>query len=64
MRIAHIDFEDVLIAQASSIEDLSVTSQGKPDYPVLMRWRINHLRKHGRRLRYAQAIVAGVQPFP
>ncbi|UXS00100.1 bifunctional phosphoserine phosphatase/homoserine phosphotransferase ThrH [Agrobacterium tumefaciens] len=71
MRIACIDLEGVLIpelwpriAQASGIEALSITTREEPDYPALMRWRIDHLRKHGLRLRDVQAILADIQPYP
>ncbi len=71
MRIACIDLEGVLIpelwpriAQTSGIEALSITTREEPDYPALMRWRIEHLRKHGLRLRDLQAILADIQPYP
>ncbi|EMC2290396.1 bifunctional phosphoserine phosphatase/homoserine phosphotransferase ThrH [Salmonella enterica] len=71
MRIACIDLEGVLIpelwpriAQASGIEALSITTREEPDYSALMRWRIDHLRKHGLRLRDVQAILADIQPYP
>ncbi|EPP5101056.1 bifunctional phosphoserine phosphatase/homoserine phosphotransferase ThrH [Enterobacter hormaechei] len=71
MRIACIDLEGVLIpelwpliALASGIEALSITTREEPDYPALMRWRIDHLRQHGLRLRDVQAILAEIQPYP
>lgn len=71
MRIACIDLEGVLIpelwpriTQASGIAALSITTREEPDYPALMRWRIEHLRQHGLHLRDVQAILADVQPFP
>ncbi|MFP1914356.1 bifunctional phosphoserine phosphatase/homoserine phosphotransferase ThrH [Lonsdalea quercina] len=71
MKIACIDLEGVLIpelwpqiAQASGIEALSITTREEPDYPALMRWRIDHLRKNGLRLRDVQAMVVETRIYP
>lgn len=70
MKIACIDLEGVLIpelwpliAQASGIDALSITTREEPDYPALMRWRLDHLRKHDLRLSDVQRMIAGVQPY-
>ncbi|GAB7218150.1 bifunctional phosphoserine phosphatase/homoserine phosphotransferase ThrH [Dickeya oryzae] len=71
MKIACIDLEGVLIpelwpqiAQASGIEALSITTREEPDYPALMRLRIEHLRKNGLRLPDVQAMIAKTQTYP
>ncbi|ACS85058.1 bifunctional phosphoserine phosphatase/homoserine phosphotransferase ThrH [Musicola paradisiaca] len=71
MKMACIDLEGVLIpelwpqiAQASGIEALSITTREEPDYPALMRWRLDHLRKNGLRLRDVQSMIAKTQTYP
>lgn len=71
MKIACIDLEGVLIpelwphiAKASGIEALAITTREEPDYPALMRWRIDHLRQHGLRLSDVQTMIANIEPFP
>jgi phosphoserine/homoserine phosphotransferase len=71
MKIACIDLEGVLIpelwpqiAQATGIEALSITTREEPDYPALMHWRIDHLRKNGLRLRDVQSLIAETRTYP
>ncbi|WP_127960252.1 bifunctional phosphoserine phosphatase/homoserine phosphotransferase ThrH [Serratia microhaemolytica] len=71
MKVACIDLEGVLvpelwplIAEATGIEALFITTREEPDYPALMSWRIHHLRKYGLRLTDVQNIIAEIEPFP
>lgn len=71
MKIACIDLEGVLIpelwpliAQATGISALSITTRDEPDYPALMEWRIRRLRQNGLHLRDVQAVLCDIAPYP
>lgn len=70
-RIACIDMEGVLIpelwphlAEATGIEELSVTTREVPDYPRLVDRRIGTLRHHGLKLADVQALLDDIEPLP
>jgi phosphoserine/homoserine phosphotransferase len=71
MKIAYIDLEGVLIpelwphiAQETGITSLSLTTREFPNYPTLMRTRIETLRRHSLTLATLQSITATITPFP
>ncbi|MCE8040148.1 bifunctional phosphoserine phosphatase/homoserine phosphotransferase ThrH [Halomonas desiderata] len=71
MKIACIDLEGVLIpelwphiAQETGIASLSLTTREFPNYPELMRTRIETLRRNSLTLATLQSITANITPFP
>lgn len=71
MRIACIDMEGVLIpelwpliAEATGIEELNVTTREWPDYPSLVKRRIELLNLYRLRLSDIQTILMRIDPLP
>lgn len=69
--IACLDLEGVLIpelwphiAEVTGIAELAVTTREEPDYPRLVRSRIDSLRKNGLRLADVQTLVRTTAPLP
>ncbi len=71
MNIVCLDLEGVLVpeiwiafSEASGIPELRRTTRDEPDYDKLMKWRINLLREHGKKLSEIQDIIATIDPLP
>ena len=71
MLVVCLDLEGVLVpeiwievSRRTKIKELSLTTRDIPDYSVLMRRRIQILRRHGIRLRDIQRVIALMHPLP
>lgn len=71
MNIVCLDLEGVLVpeiwiafAEASGISELKRTTRDEPDYDVLMKWRLDILKKKGIGLKEIQAIIETIDPIP
>ena len=71
MEIACLDLEGVLVpeiwiafAEKTGIEELKKTTRDEPDYDVLMRYRLDILKKNGLGLNEIQEVIATLQPLP
>jgi len=71
MQVVCLDLEGVLVpeiwiafAERTGIADFRRTTRDEPDYDKLMRWRLDLLRRHGRKLDEIQAVIAGMSPLP
>ena len=70
MQIVCLDLEGVLIpeiwiafAQRTGINEFNRTTRDEPDYDMLMRYRLDLLRRHGLKLADIQAVTAGMAPM-
>ena len=70
MQIVCLDLEGVLIpeiwiafAQRTGINEFNRTTRDEPDYDMLMRYRLDLLRRHGLKLADIQAVIAGMAPM-
>jgi phosphoserine/homoserine phosphotransferase len=70
MQMICLDLEGVLVpeiwiafSRLSGIAALARTTRDEPDYDRLMRFRIETLRAHGRKLADIQAVIAGMAPM-
>jgi phosphoserine / homoserine phosphotransferase len=70
MQVVCLDLEGVLIpeiwiafAERTGIADFKRTTRDEPDYNVLMRWRLDLLRRHGLKLKDIQDVIAGMAPM-
>lgn len=71
MEIACLDLEGVLVpeiwiafAEKTGIEELKKTTRDEPDYDVLMRYRLDILKKNGLGLNEIQEVIATLEPLP
>jgi phosphoserine/homoserine phosphotransferase len=71
VEIACLDLEGVLVpeiwiafAEKTGIEALKKTTRDEPDYDVLMRYRLDILKKHGLGLNEIQEVIATLEPLP
>lgn len=51
------------VAQKTGIEELRLTTRDEPDYNVLMRGRLEILKKHGLRLKDIQDVISTISPL-
>ncbi|MBS0447168.1 MAG: bifunctional phosphoserine phosphatase/homoserine phosphotransferase ThrH [Proteobacteria bacterium] len=70
MQMICLDLEGVLVpeiwiefSRLSGIPELARTTRDEPDYDRLMRFRIDALRTHGKRLADIQQVIAGMAPM-
>ena len=70
MELACLDLEGVLIpeiwidfANRTGIEELKATTRDIPDYDVLMKQRLDLLKRHGLKLHDIQDVIAGMAPL-
>lgn len=70
MHMVCLDLEGVLIpeiwinfAQKTGIEELRLTTREVPDYDVLMRGRLDILKKHGLKLSDIQQVIGTLDPL-
>lgn len=70
MEIACLDLEGVLIpeiwiafAEKTGIDELKKTTRDEPDYDVLMRYRLDILKRHGLGLGEIQEVIATLHPL-
>jgi phosphoserine/homoserine phosphotransferase len=66
-----MDLEGVLVpevwiafAEKTGIEELRLTTRDISDYDVLMKHRLDILRKNGLKLADIQEVIAGMEPLP
>lgn len=71
MQMICLDLEGVLVpeiwiefSRLAGIPELARTTRDEPDYDKLMRFRIDLLRRHGKRLADIQQVIAGMSPLP
>ena len=71
MVVVCLDLEGVLVpeiwievSRKTGIKDLSLTTRDIPDYDVLMRRRIEILRRHRVRLKDIQRVISSMSPLP
>ncbi len=71
MQIVCLDLEGVLVpeiwiafAERTGIPELRRTTRDEPDYDVLMRFRLDLLRRHGLGLPDIQKVIGGMAPEP
>ena len=71
MRIVCLDLEGVLVpeiwiafAEKTGVSELPRTTRDEPDYGVLMRYRIEILKKHGFTLSQIQDLIESLDPLP
>ena len=71
MVVACLDLEGVLVpeiwievSRKTRIKELSLTTRDIPDYDVLMRRRIEILRRHHVRLKEVQRVISTMSPLP
>ena len=71
MRMVCLDLEGVLVpeiwiafAEKTGVSELTRTTRDEPDYEVLMRYRINILKKHGFTLSQIQDVIESLDPLP
>ena len=71
MKIVCLDLEGVLVpeiwiafAQKTGIEFFKKTTRDEPDYDVLMKERIDELKKHSLRLNDIQNVINTIEPLP
>lgn len=71
MKIVCLDLEGVLVpeiwiafSKASGIPELSRTTRDEPDYDVLMRFRLEILKRHGLGLKEIQEVIGTIEPLP
>ena len=69
-RIVTLDLEGVLIpevwiavAERTGIDGLTRTTRDKPDYDVLMRYRLDLLAEHGLTMSLIEDVISGLQPL-
>jgi len=70
MEVICLDLEGVLVPEVwinvainTGIEELKATTRDIPDYDVLMRQRLDILRKHKLTIKDIQSVIAGLKPF-
>ncbi|MBX3605019.1 MAG: bifunctional phosphoserine phosphatase/homoserine phosphotransferase ThrH [Piscinibacter sp.] len=70
MQMICLDLEGVLVpeiwiefSKRSGIAELARTTRDEPDYDKLMRFRIDALARHGRKLADIQAVIADMGPM-
>ncbi len=71
MAVVCLDLEGVLVpeiwievSRKTKIKELSLTTRDIPDYDVLMRRRIDILRRHHIQLKHIQRVIAAMSPLP
>lgn len=71
MEVICLDLEGVLVpeiwievAKKTGIKDLRLTTRDIPDYDVLMRRRIQILKRENVKLRDIQRVISGMSPLP
>jgi phosphoserine/homoserine phosphotransferase len=71
MQMICLDLEGVLVpeiwiefSRLAGIPELARTTRDEPDYDRLMRFRIDLLRQHGKRLADIQQVIGGMAPLP
>lgn len=52
------------VAKKTGIEALKLTTRDVPDYDVLMRHRLDILKRHGITLKDIQKVISGMDPLP
>ena len=70
-RIVTLDMEGVLtpeiwiaVAERTGIPELRRTTRDEPDYDALMRYRLDHLERHGVTLSKIQNVIGSLAPLP
>lgn len=70
MNIVCLDLEGVLVpeiwvafAEETGIPELKLTTREEPDYDKLMKYRLEHLEKHGYGLKEIQDVISRIRPL-